>query len=537
MEAMTRTDSATEPASACHPVKSFLESCGFDVKEFPLLRFIIESPEKFLKSARFCLPLKVPNDPGIYESFCRILRVIEIPSGDEKKHRRFLEVEWMIEPTPFLNNDLHPANSFLASEMSCPSCRVHFVASPLLVNETSAKIQCPHCLKNWTCHFQMEESLETSQLLLDVFHKTPIQLESLLNSWAETPVSPSDPYYYHFFPYAFSKIENLRDTESLFDGLRGWIALANQASGSLDQILRALVNQLSMTYLRDQLKPQVSTPVVPRASMIEENLSENKNSFSESHSNSNEVEVEKARLNLKVLRSLPSFEPELTKTKFVPVAKARASRWGVTLSVAAALTVAVGFILLSKTNPFGSTLPPSSEFAMEVPPLPPIPNRTEVPSPKVEMPDASPNISENKVQTLSLSNPHSDTNEKLMTAKIQSKNAVNLLRKSLAHEKENSPLPEKHEVESIYRRAMLHLKLQQGKEAAADFEQILKLDPNHMASYRGLGLAYYFDQQFSASIEAFEKYLKISKKGPDHESIQKMLKILKERSSTAALKR
>lgn len=122
--------------------------------------------------------------------------------------------------------------------------------------------------------------------------------------------------------------------------------------------------------------------------------------------------------------------------------------------------------------------------------------------------------------------------QKAISAKRESENAVRKLRKSL---QDDRPAKQSNkDLDATYRQGMLHLKLQQGKEAAEDFENIVKVDPENAPSLRGLGLAYYFDQKFDLAVMALEKYLNISKNAVDRESVEKMIQILREKVATAS---
>lgn len=61
-------------------------------------------------------------------------------------------------------------------------------------------------------------------------------------------------------------------------------------------------------------------------------------------------------------------------------------------------------------------------------------------------------------------------------------------------------------VEAHSRRGDLHLFLNQPREAVAEFERMITLDPTQDAPHWRLGIAYYFAGEFAKSARQFEKY-------------------------------
>ena len=65
---------------------------------------------------------------------------------------------------------------------------------------------------------------------------------------------------------------------------------------------------------------------------------------------------------------------------------------------------------------------------------------------------------------------------------------------------------EEASVEAHSRRGDLHLFLNQPREAVAEFEKMIALDPTQDAPHWRLGIAYYFAGDFAKSARQFEKY-------------------------------
>ncbi|MDB5038557.1 MAG: hypothetical protein JWQ35_2085 [Bacteriovoracaceae bacterium] len=587
MEAFTNTtQSRTEPQNESHPVKDFLEACGLDVNHFPVLKLIFESNEKELRTNRICVPLRIPgSNDHVYESFFRILRVLEVPLPSGSGHRKFLEIEWIIEPEPFLEKDLHPANSFLASEMSCPSCRIHFVSEPQLINDSTTQISCPQCLQQWVCNFQLNgQNGKFTRLLLDLMQKDPNEFEQLLKNWTEQPVTAGDSFYYGFFPFSFEKLEGSSSLEWLFGGNHGWSSLSNGGSRTFESLARGFLNSISLSHFKNHRLSsnsatlettdiQIKTDIQPKEESVSGNHLSIVNSISKIPKSSAKKASEGASAyvsdNTKKISHSFSWEPtEFTGVNTVTAIYGRRRfPFGKTVAASLGLILFVGLFIYNYSSPSSATSVTQVSSVIINHPVQ-ILAPEQAPTIPVESPSALPAMAEvaaeAKAETLPIEVAHEKIQKKteakiepksnpLIAAKIETKDTVKKLRKSL--QKENSDKSESkvkslakaeekispvnpnelkaEKIDSGYREGMLHLKLHQGKEAIVAFQNVIDLDPKNADSYRGLGLAYFYDQQYAPAVKSFEKYLAMTSAGPLRQSVEEMLKLLREKATAS----
>ncbi len=236
--------SLTQPDLGTHPVKSFLHECGMDTSGFPSFRLLIETTEKYIRSSGLRIPLRIPGQPGlIYESYCRILRVLEVPAITKTHHRKFLEIEWSIEEVPVLETESHPSLFFLAGETACPSCRESFQPHPDIIDEVSVRIVCPQCLHQWIMKIEsgLKSNVAGVQLLLDAFYENPSHLRRALRE--EHPGTAET-----YFPVAFEAWNSGSSLDWLFGDQKGWFAITAPGEINLEVLGKSLINTFCKEY-------------------------------------------------------------------------------------------------------------------------------------------------------------------------------------------------------------------------------------------------------------------------------------------------
>lgn len=496
-DSQTLSISLTEGDRSTHPVKIFLHECGIDVADFPRLRFVLESDFKFFRSHRICVPLRLPKYAGmIFESFLRITRVLEIPDAQGERHRQFMELEWSFDEIAYPEEEYHTAFSFLSRELECPNCRENFPAKPRVLDVSHVQIECTQCHHLWNIHFQ-SPTLDSRPclLLLDSFRNDPKHTREQIRNWVERPIEADDKNYYQYFPYHLTMWESGSSLNWLFGESVGYTSLKTQGDHDFESLARAFVNTLTTAYFKTH---HVSTQ-----------------------------SLERTEIQRKQEAPARKFGQEVTRT-VVTKTVTKKNPWRSLAQVAAAV-VGIGALVISGTLVKNVWMPveakietPKQFVAFEAPQvdepieLPKISDAQQIDAPKVsetneivELPPLKETISKEPATPKKLSPPAI---------------SLNLLKPRKAKSKKKLEITEK------FRQAMLHLKLEQFEEASNEFQSIINLDPNNTGSYRGLGLAYVYEQRFAEAISAFEQYLKLSKnKAPDQLDVEEILTTLRER--------
>lgn len=496
VETLITASGTTQPEKGAymHPARSFLDLAGIPSAQFPQIRLILELPDRTIRPHKICIPLKIPGTFGAaYESFLRVTRVMELPSPQGGWHRRFIELEWSLETEAVDEFSIHHVSHFLASEIQCPTCRMLFVPVLRKVDTQSAQISCPQCEHRWAIHIN-SESQSQIPLLLDQYQKDPAATRNMVSSWTQHPISPTDTLYFEFFPYSFERLESNSALNMIWGDDWVFRVQANTSNPSFENLLRAMVNTIAFQYLKTQTGSRTleTTEVQAKSSPIEKDFEQPM------------AKIEAIKVNApKTLKKAPR--------------KNSPAKWAMGLAALAIFGISFG-ILRSVKWPSSETLPMESsstkiEAQKDTPQTPVIhqpaslqPSTQNAEPPKVALKESL-QIPQVKAQVPSTPKEKVETSPSSARQKVLAKN---------------------NEAEEFYRQGMLHLRFQQGKEAAEEFEKALRLNPKHTASYRSLGLAYVYDQKFEAAIEAFEKYLKLAPKNQiDRPQVQDLLDSIK----------
>lgn len=554
--------SATEPEPSTHPAKSFLHSVGLDVSDFPHIRFLIEVAEKSIRVGRCIIPLRLPDQPGyVYETVARIVRVLEVPATGGKGHRKFLEIEWIIADEPSIDEHNHPALSFLAAQVECASCREVFIPDPEVMSATSVRLACPNCLNYWSVSVAPSQiKTDTPELILDLFHKDQSKLRGLVTRWTDGPVASHDKVYYSFFPFHFENWNEGSSLEWLFDETRGWSALSNGQQSDFDNLIRGFLNLISLEHFKttfskstssqlDQTEIQRKTEIIRREETVRKAAQQVLQPLPDIERVPQIPKAEFAMADTQTEMTVtPIRGPQRAEARFswtapntavksVPLEKTNSKKissssngtyFAVGAAAIALIIVATVLIYHRATAPAQIQMSTASEVVVKSAP-------TE--APLVQVVAASPPPAQQAAPAPVKSIPD------LPKIALPSKAVVQKAEKmaAVAQKKEEQEFKESAEqkrlreiaIDSSFRQGMLHLKLQQAKEAISEFKKVLSLDPKHAESFRGLGLAHVYEQDFEQAISSLTRYLALAGNSYDRSSVEELIATLRERTAKA----
>jgi hypothetical protein len=542
----------TEPERLPHPVKEFLGRCGVNVSEFPYVRFLIESSEKEIRSGRLYVPLRIPSEPGyIYDSIIRITRVLEIPAVSGVGHRKFLELEWEIDEHPVPEDALHDAIQFLGHEVMCPKCRELFNPDPDILDAYSIRIECSQCLFEWMIRATAVENNDTRvPLLLDLLRADPASMRRYLRQWDQQPIEPTNAFYFSYFPFHFDALEEKSSMDLLFGDQKGLVALSNGIGNDFELLAKGLMNQVTLEYFK---RSEFSTPTqaldkteIQRKEdirAIAEEIPENTpivrvitSGETTEHIVLNGFETQKS-LRFNSPSRIVEKPPTRIRSQIIKYAYVSLGLFALGF---------IGFVIskninVSEIEKLSSKVLEEYERAEKAHAAKITPVKTTEANPARTMNEimrADP-VAIAPATTPTVVAPIAPTPKENQPAKVQNKTKASALKeKTIA----KLPAPKISEadqklkaerVESFYRQGMLHLKLQQSREAEDEFRQVLDIDPKHAPAYRGLGLAYVYDQRFTEAITAFEKYLKMAGDDFDKDSIEELVQTLRDRAANS----
>lgn len=273
------TVAETVTEKTVHPVKQFLEACGADVSTFPVLKFVVETQEKVFNNTQVYIPLRVPGRSGfVYESFCRISRVTEIPEAQSEKLRKFIEIEWRIDENPLLEAEHHAVFSFMSGEVECPACRALFIPDAQIVDDVSVRVTCPNCLHYWTLKVDSPAlDSPTLVLLTDAFYKSPTTVRQNIETWTSSFSKENAGDFQRFFPCEFNDWDKDSSLDWFFGDERGFTKKNAVEGGDFELISKSFINHLSLKYFKENeqhLSSNLDKTEVHRKSEIQQKQEE-----------------------------------------------------------------------------------------------------------------------------------------------------------------------------------------------------------------------------------------------------------------------
>lgn len=524
--------SHTEPERNVHAVRDFLNRCGVNTSNFPYIRFLIETSEKEIRSGRQYIPLRIPTEPGVvFDTIIRITRVLEVPAVTGAGHRKFLELEWEIDEHAIPEDAIHEAIQFLGHEVMCPKCRELFNPDPEVLDRYSIQIECSQCLFEWIIRATAVEAPEGRvPLLLDLLRADPASMRRYLIQWDRNPIEPTNSLYFSYFPFQFEHWTEQSSLDLLFGEDKGLTALSNGIGNDFELLAKGLLNQISLEYFKQS---EFSAPIQGLDKTEIRRKEETVTSYDDMPENTPIVRVTPIQDRPAQITHLNGAETnsEMRWNISAPIPPVSRNLFALNkmafLSLGIAALVFIYHVLsaniqnlpiAAKTQSVAAIVPANSETPKEA-------------SDETKLLDSALASAKAKIRE------RQEIEEKKEAQRAAKK--VQIVRED--ETKTSAPTPvvksnalderlKTERVETFYRQGMLHLKLQQSKEAEVEFQQVITLDPKHAAAYRGLGLAYVYDQKFSEAISAFENYLKVTTDHFDKDSIEELIQTLRDRS-------
>jgi len=512
------SQSQTEPESFLHPVKIFLHELGIDTSQFPNVRFLIETSEREIRTGRFSLPLRLPTQQGyVYETISRITRILEVPASAQKAHRKFIEIEWQISEEALIDETNHAALSFLASQIKYTTCREIFVPEPEILNEISVRLSCPNCLNYWSVTVSTSaKKSEGPEVLFDEFAKDSSKIRNLITRWIEAPVVHHDQTFFQHFPFHFESWNQGSSLDWLFGESHGWTALSNGGSKDFESLFKGFLNSLAFEHFKTEFTKRPLSQL---------DQTEVQRKPSPTPATNQDTEKTPVKFKVKVPDERFTWQPPVTGVRQMPYAPPVASR-----SFSFSLPSGTWLFLISAMGVVGIIFAglylhqkPQSLSAKKIEsPIAPI--NVQVPSPQESAKVEPPKVE--KVEVNEVAEATKDRETSVPPTPVKPKK---IAFKESAEQKRVRELA----VDSSFRQGMLHLKLQQTRDAIGEFQKVLALEPNHAEAQRGLGLAHVYEQNFAEAITALSKYLKLSANAYDKSSVEELLVTLRDRSSAS----
>ncbi len=538
-----------------HPAKSFLETCGLQTESFPKFRLVLETPRGLFKNSQSFTPLRLPEKPGfVYESLARIMRVIEMPTATHK-HRKFLEIEWTVDENPLLEEETHPAFSFVSSEVQCPSCKSIFLPEVNVVDPFAIRVSCPSCFHYWTIRVEAPQlDRPNPRLLSDVYFRDPTRLRRLLQ-WTDRAHQDTE-----FFPAHFKPTDDL-SLEWLFEGSQIFCESRGQFQSDFDILWKSFLNtrfihsfssakssvssKLDSTeiFRKTEVSGRITAPLL-RVSQLE--TKENKDGLSHSLEAEFPIEItsvssvsaeqstlKRAQLDFRQASPQKPIDRSLGANSSE---RSLAGVWAGVLGGALALAMStVAFLYFFPTEHkqkfvSASASIPVSQTAQSKGVKPP-PASVQIPSPseKVAKTTEAPMIAE------ALAQPKRDEAELARKAQKDLEREKEL--KRAEQERLEFLAKQKAEVEAQQKRKKISEGLERGSqlmeeqkflEASREFEKVIEIDPKNTRAIQSLGVSYIYVKRFNEAIAIFENLLSVSKDEKERVYIQEMLATLKD---------
>jgi tetratricopeptide (TPR) repeat protein len=562
IESRQDTASTTWATKVSHPVRQYLESAGLDVSEFPRLKILIEVDYFFDRVYWVRIPLRLPANPGwTHEFIFRVVRTMELPREDLSGHQKFVELECTISEEPIPFEELHLSTYFLPEFMECPTCRHRFPSNTKIINQKQVEIHCAQCLNQWVLNVEPKATEKAEiRILTDQYFVEPGKLTKWIES-ASSPQDKSQPMIFKsFFSVIFTK-EISSEASVIFRNSPNFLRSRHDSNTSqFADFIKSLFNSWAFSSLRIYLSE--------RKSGLEETdicrKSQLKNQDPGSLKDSEEFEM--MRLAPTVV-SVKSSEPFFASFQGVDSSKPQEFHKNSSNQKAAVFAFAgAAFVFLTIISYFffersHRIQKESADQVLEM-------------APRQLAKNLSTNSVDDRIISDSQSVKNSKENEKLLVkqtellaqeipadfekpnmileesaqppvavkavnvAKEKPRSAENAIiekgsrehKQKVDNDKTMVVDPRSTLVEAGFRQGVLHLKLQQAKEAAEEFERVIEIDPNHLESHRNLGLAYIYDRRFEEAIKILEKYLTFKDSKADRVSIEELISTLKERA-------
>lgn len=560
-----------------HPVQAYFEACGLDVSDFPRLYFRLEIRDRLSSNSHLFIPIRIPEKPGlIYESFARVTRVMEFPATQRTGHRRIIEVEWRVDEQASLETDQHSALQFVSPEVECPSCRFFFSPEPSILDEVSVKITCPSCLNYWTVKVEAPKTpADSVQLINDAFYRDPSKVRRQLDQWDSSEKERISQSYRKHLPFEFKEWDDGSSIQWLYGDSPGFSQVNGEVQGNFEILFRTFVNHLALRYFNNpsgsRSFSRLDTTDILRKTDIQEKKASQQQVVSEL------LPTAGTESSTPEFTFQPTYDPYANgparvrpkSSNLIPIALSLILIGGIISffgfqylqqrqaeeslavvdkqieatssrevepqqEVVASIDSSAIDQALEESNADFETSVPSSED-LEVSSKED--DSTQSPTEKAEVnkkeKEPASQATEPETDTASQQQAALESEKRKQIARQEEK------RKEAAAKERRKELQQKAIVDAGYRQGLLHLNLQQAKEAAAEFERVIELDPSHVESYRNLGLAYVYDRRFEDAISAFEKYLGMAddnqvSNSKSIQSVEQLLVTLRERVETSA---
>ncbi|PIR23054.1 MAG: hypothetical protein COV44_04855 [Deltaproteobacteria bacterium CG11_big_fil_rev_8_21_14_0_20_45_16] len=569
------TISETLTERAAHPVALFLLACGLQKSQFPTVRLIVETGDTYLQQNPVFVPLRIPGRSGfVYETYFRVIRVVEVPHPQESQHRRFYEIEWKIQEAPLLESEYHKLFSFISGEVECPDCRLLFIPDPVMIDSDALRISCPSCLENWTLQLSASKRRQQAKLITDSYYSDPSSLRRAMELWASPFEVKSENNYQDYFPLEFEAWGEAGSHEWVFGDNPGFRLKLSSEVTTLENVARSLINHFALKYFsnRSHLRPssKLETTEVQRKSRVEiktrmeaqfaqdflipddaitVGASTEAASKEASSLDAHTMFERQSTIGVRQ-RDETSSAKEITVITAVPILDSRPLKTARVPSQLLILTVSF-FLSLSLIagilSYFIVTRSPREESMKDNSATPvnerkaqsiievarPTAAVDEALKPETSTDEAAQDAKAQDSVVVESQVPARLEEEALPTPKIiESAPVADSVIDSVEVEKPSSPNFAKMAlIDAGFRQAMLHLKLQQSKEAIVEFEKVIDLDPRHKTAFRNLGVAYVYEKRFPEAIKTFERYLALTtgSTDPDREEVRTIVSSLKER--------
>ncbi|MGA0164308.1 MAG: tetratricopeptide repeat protein [Bdellovibrionota bacterium] len=551
------TTSTTLTAKVGHPVRQFFETAGVDVSEFPRLRFLVEVEEFFENTYSVRIPLRLPANPGwIHDLVFRVTRLIEAPKADLSGHQKLMEIECIVDEEPIAFQEQHLSSYFLTDVMECPNCRGRHPIQQQVLNSKTLQISCEQCQSEWTMSVNVKANDKNQiNIITDQYFSEPLRLAKWIkNSTSKKEVS-KDSIGKNLFSHRLERIDGV-----------SWAAFGRAITDCFEsknlfptkdfsQFIKSIFNFLALksleAYFEDR-KSNLDETDVCRKSLLKDS------------SQNSQFELKPVLLDDFKATSFSNTSAKLSDLKLEPIQEKLPSAFKINKAAIIAFGGAALILIslfsyffferhqrMSKIE-FDQALESVSKEAVEkkVASINPTSQEIKIPEKENLEPVEGEELAKN-LTPVTAESVEQSPKEDVRPPAIQEKKiepSVQLPPSIPPVAKKKSPQPVKMAVqkappvnapaaidpkaaiiEAGFRQGILHLKLQQAKEAAEEFERIIEIDPNHLESYRNLGLAYVYERRFEEAIKVFEKYISFKSPEIDYSSVEELIVTLKER--------